>query len=152
MPKTQEQTSVDAETVTTSDQKTEIEEVSETQSSSEETPSQDFVEALTEKTVEPTPEQNPTDKVTPADTGVVGSDFFGGDDDWQATILGELPNGKTVQVKKKTEGQGYYLCYREGLTPKDLDGWYTSYDKAEQSGRVYLNRAWDEERAKTASA
>lgn len=115
---------------------------------------EDFVEAL--KKANPTPEQNPTDKVSPAHTGTVDQDFFNKEEQWTATVIGELPTGETIQIKKKNDnaGAGFYVSYREGLktVPKPYDGWYTSYDKAEQAARVFLNRSWDEAGATTASS
>lgn len=113
----------------------------------------DFVDAMTR---EPTPEQNPTEKVQHDNEGAIGHDFFDRDNQWQAAVLGELPTGKTLQVKQKKDnsGTGFYLCYREGLekVPPQIGGWFTSYDKAEQAGRTYLNQQWDLERAKAADA
>jgi len=115
----------------------------------------DFVEQIL-KAAEPAPEQNPTDKVPMADTGRVGQDFFNREEEWSATVLGETPEGKNLQVMKGKGNQsnGFYLGWREGLgdKPKEISGWFTSYDKAEQAGRVYLNKQWDEARATAASS
>ena len=116
-----------------------------------EMPTQDFVAAMN---AEPTKEQNPTDRVSQEQQGIIGQDFFGTDDVWKATVLGQLPSGEHLQVMKRKENSMYYLGYREGLKKVDqsIQGSYTSFEKAEQAGRVYLNRVWDEQRATAASS
>lgn len=112
---------------------------------------EDFVQALNFE--EPTEEQNPTDVKPQAHEGIVGNDFFDPQGEWAATALGETPDGKTVQVKKREDGAGYRICYREGLSkPEGVDGWFTNFEKAEHAGRVFLNRKWDEARASAANA
>lgn len=115
---------------------------------SEEGEVQDFVEALNT----PTEEQNPTDKVEQKQEGIIGQDFFDKNNEWSATVLGELPTGEHLQVMKRAE-HGYYLAYREGLksVPREIQGWWTNYDKAEQAGRVYLNQLWDQDATATSS-
>lgn len=82
----------------------------------------------------------PSDKVPPADTGRIGTDYWK-NDDWQATVIGKTPDGKSVQVVKRQEGMGYEVNFREGGNkPADFDGWFTSYDKAEAQARLYLTK------------
>ena len=111
--------------------------------------SNDFVQQMNT----PTPEQNPTDRVVPAHKGTVTGDFFGSEQEWTATVIGALPSGKTVQVKKDPNGSSYYICYREGLErpPGAYGGRYTSYDRAEKDARIFLNQEWDAQGAKATS-
>lgn len=70
----------------------------------------------------------------------IDSDFWNQDDEWKATVIGETPTGNEVQVAKRPEGSGYILQLRKGgELPAAYKGWYTSYDKARDAGRVYLN-------------
>ncbi len=114
--------------------------------------SEDFVELMNQ----PTSEQNPKERVPKASDSekAISQDFFDRDQEWKATTLGELPTGQTLQIMKHPKHSGYYLAYREGLNkvPKEIEGWWTHYDKAEQSGRNYLNRLWDEQSASTSDS
>lgn len=97
---------------------------------------------------EPTAEQRPLDQVPQANTGFIGQDFFTSDDQWAKTVIGELPGGKVVQVVKRAEGQGYEIQYQGGNIPAELQGWFTTYEKAEGAARVYLASKWEESRPK----
>lgn len=110
----------------------------------------DFVQAMNQ----PTEEQNPKSKVAPEHEGIVGQDFFTPQDEWKATVLGQFPTGEHLQVMKRANGSMYYLAFREGLksVPKEIQGNYTNYDKAEVAGRNYLNKLWEQQGAETASS
>lgn len=102
---------------------------------------------------EPTDKQRPTSEVPPANEGVVGANFWKADDTWAATAIGETPTGNTLQAVKRADGSGYKLSLRDGGTlPAEFSGWYTSYSKAEEHGRLYLNKQWEEVRASAATA
>ena len=74
----------------------------------------------------------------------IGTDFWNHDDDWEATVIGESPNKKELQVAKRKEGSGYVLQWRSGGDlPALYSGWYTSFDKARSAGFVYLNELRD---------
>lgn len=78
--------------------------------------------------------------------GNISSDFWDQDHEWVATKIGETRDGKTVQVVKRNDGMGYEVNFREGgAKPSDMEGWFTSYDKAEQAARAYLNRRLESE-------
>lgn len=80
------------------------------------------------------------EEVPMAEEGHIGGDFWNSDQEWAATQIGQTKGGKTVQVVKRSEGMGYEVNFREGgEKPAQLDGWFTSYDKAEQAARTYLN-------------
>lgn len=97
---------------------------------------------------EPTEEQRPHDSVRAAHEGSIGTNFFDQSEDWKATVIGETPGGAKVQVNKREDGTGYRISFHEGGTlPAELSGWFTTYDKAEQAARGYLNRKWEEENA-----
>ena len=93
---------------------------------------------------EPTKEQRPKDTVRNEHEGTIGTDFWNPEGDWKSTVIGETPNGGRLQVMKREEGVGYRLAWQNGgVLPPECEGWFTSYDKAEQSARAYLNRIWE---------
>jgi hypothetical protein len=96
---------------------------------------------------EPTEAELPTKPVPNKDQGIIGQDFFGTGEDWQATSIGESPGGARLQVTKKPEGTGYILSWRDGgELPMHLRGWYTSYDRAEVAARGHLATLWEKAR------
>ena len=96
---------------------------------------------------------NPFEAVSPKPTGQIDSNFFNQEQEWEATIIGQTPEGRTVQVKKRQMSHGYEISYRNGAAvPKELQGWFTSYDVAEKTARTFLNRKWDEVKAEAVSA
>jgi len=79
--------------------------------------------------------------VPPAEEGPHTSDYFNPDGDWHKTKLGETPEGKEVFVAKRKDGTGYTLRYNKGVMPADIHGsWWTTYRRAEEAGRFYLNK------------
>lgn len=98
---------------------------------------------------EPTEADNPTDRyISRTDTGRIGNNFFSSENEWEATVIGRTPSNKEMQVVKRSDGHGYTIQWRQGgQIPDELQGWFTSYDKASQAGLVYLNKMWDKERA-----
>ena len=96
---------------------------------------------------EPTEEELPSREVSRADGGIIKSDFFTGDKEWAATVVGKSPAGASLQITKRREGTGYVLSYRDGgNVPNHLSGWFTTFDKAESAGRAYLAGLWDQAR------
>lgn len=92
---------------------------------------------------EPTEEQRPSDSVPQEHEGVIGTDFWNSEGDWAATVIGETPDGNKLQVMKRPDGVGYRIGWRNGgVVPPECEGWFTSYDKAEQAARTYLNKNW----------
>jgi hypothetical protein len=72
--------------------------------------------------------------------GPIRSDFFDEENDWRATKIGETVNGKTVQIMKEPETPFYRIAFAPGgELPKELQGSYTSYDRAEQHARIWLS-------------
>lgn len=118
----------------TSEVKTDTKEVSEPEASSK--------GAYLEKEVPQNPE----------DSGPIGGDFFENTEvagEWHATVIGQTPGGKTLQVMKKRDGAGYVIAFNPGgELPKELDGVWTTYDRAEKAARLWLN----EQHAKTVNA
>lgn len=139
--------------------KTESEEVSEILSQDTDTVLYDFVDGVRKEEVitagdttavfrEPTEQDLPTGHIHREDTGYIGKDFFGDDENWKATVVGKSPAGAELAVTKRAIGNGYELMYRRGTLPDSLRGWYTTFDKAAEAGRVYLAQLWEEARAK----
>lgn len=72
--------------------------------------------------------------------GFVGSDFFDTEGNWHATIIGTTPGGKKVQVMKEGIGSFYRIAFSSGgELPKELQGSFTSYDRAEKHARIWLS-------------
>lgn len=89
------------------------------------TPSQDFS----------TPVQ-----MTSENSGFVGQDFFDNEGNWHATIIGTTPGGKKLQVMKNEMGSFYRIAFSPGgQMPSELEGNFTSYDRAEKVARVWLS-------------
>ncbi len=117
------------------DQKTESKEVSDSPSAVEEQNS------------------NPEAPVPQAAEGVNTSHIWDpvSDEDWTATIVGSTPGGKEVQVTRREGANGFKVGFNTGAPlPVEFQGWFTSYAKAEQAGRLYLNKKW-EKHAKSAA-
>jgi hypothetical protein len=98
---------------------------------------------------EPTEEQLPTKEVPMAQSGFIGKDYFSDMNEWQATVIGQTPNGNNLQITKRQEGTGYELSLRNGGSmPAKYSGWYTTYEKAEEAARLFLSLQWEEARTK----
>ncbi len=104
------------------------------------------VEPVVPEVVEPDEGDNPTAQVTMAHEGVNTSDFWTSreDEDYKVTTIGKTPGGREVQVKRREVGNGYYVEMRGGKNPKAFEGWHTSYSRAEQEARLYLNKKWEQ--------
>jgi len=102
---------------------------------------------LAEPAAEAQEESKPLRNDTPMavqEDGRIGTDFWNNEDDWEATVIGESPNKRELQVAKRKEGSGYVLQWRQGgELPALYSGWYTSYDKARTAGFIYLNELRD---------
>jgi hypothetical protein len=86
---------------------------------------------------------------TTEDAGPVRGDFFADDGNWHATVIGQTPGGKNVQVMKDPASAFYMIAFNPGgELPVELQGRFTSYDRAELHARIWLNTQY----AKAASA
>jgi len=94
------------------------------------------------------------DKEVPnADTGRIGGDFFNSDKEWKETLIGKLPDGGSIFVKKNKVGSGYTIIKKPGShPPKELEGSYTSYFVAEREARNYIAKVIDKYNAKIAAS
>lgn len=133
--------------------KTDTEEVSEPQPNSEKRVESEFGDVTFLESDEPVEEWPVADGVpkpyldgpvaqNPKDAGPIGNDFWNKDKDgeWHATVIGETPGGKTLQVMKKKDGAGYLIAFNPGgELPRVLQGTWTSYDRAEKAARLWLN-------------
>ena len=99
--------------------------------------------------MEPTEEQLPKEEVPMAQQGYIGKDYFG-DDDWEATTIGEFPAGGLLSVVKDNTSSFYHLKKSNGSVAQEYSGMYTSYDRAEKAARQYLATKWEEHNAKAA--
>lgn len=99
----------------------------------------------------PVQDYTPLTEATPmaAGDGIIKQDYFADDGDWHATLIGTTPGGKKLQVMKDPESSFYLIAFNPGgELPADLQGRFTSYDRAELHARIWLN----EQYAKAASA
>ena len=81
------------------------------------------------------------DPVPSAEIGGLRSSYES--EEWVATVIGQTPTGGVLQVLKRSDGSGYKIGIQGGgRTPNNLEGWFTSYPKAEQAARLYLNQCW----------
>lgn len=98
------------------------------------------------------PEQDFTKQIQGEAEGAVTSDFWN-TEGWAATEVGETPNGNLLQIVKREGGAGYRLGLRNGgVLPNEMTGWYTSFQKAEDAGRIWLAQEWDKANAASTSA
>ena len=81
-----------------------------------------------------------TDAVPRTPQKPITQDYWSDDEEWAATSIGSTSDGKEVIVKKRPDGSGYIIRYNgPGDIPKALNGWYTTYDRAEKQARTWLN-------------
>ena len=104
-------------------------------------------DGVTAAFVEPTEEQLPKEEVPMAQQGYIGKDYFG-DDEWEATTIGEFPMGGILSVVKDKTSSFYRLKKSNGSVAQQYAGMYTSYDRAEKAAREYLAATWEERNAK----
>lgn len=135
--------------------KTDIEEVSEPQPSSKQVEAE-FGDAVFLEPTDPVEEWPVDDGVpkayldkevpqNPKDSGPISGDFFDTtkQGEWHATVIGQTPGGKNVQVMKKRDGAGYEIAFNPGgELPRDLQGVWTTYDRAEKQVRLWLNEQY----------
>lgn len=77
--------------------------------------------------------------------GPIDSRFLDEEIEPGKTRIGKTPNGKSVQVYKLPDRNGYGIQFSEGgEQPKEFRGMWTSYSKAELDARLYLQKRWDE--------
>jgi len=82
--------------------------------------------------------------------GQIGSDFWDKKDDWDSTVVGALPGGKEIQIKKNPNGTGYFINCKQGSpVAPELKGMWTSFHLAEVAIKAYLGRKHDEANAKS---
>ena len=95
-------------------------------------PKQDFTKAVPKTTV--------------GDGPIMRDYMEGGVDEGDdgVTVIAKTPKGKTVQVRKRKEGLGYIIEFKEGgELPKEFSGIWTSYHLAEEPARQYVADKWD---------
>lgn len=98
------------------------------------------------------PEQDFSQEIKQEAEGIVGSNFWD-NSDWAATAIGETPNGNVLQIVKREDGAGYKLGLRNGGNlPNEMTGWYTSFQKTEDAGRIWLAQEWDKANAASAGS
>jgi hypothetical protein len=120
----------------------------EEEASGEEAPAQEEITIGETKVIfrEPTEQELPIERVPREDGGFIGQDFFTEDQEWKKTTIGKTPGGMEIAVIKRRDGVGYELSsgVNGGRLPSRLEGWFTTYDKAEVAARTYLHELWDQ--------